>query len=234
MINMFSQMACICHFLCPAQSLLWVYLVWVHSQCSLEVLLLLFQLFRCRHLALNRCFPTFLGAGMFHTWGVSVCPHMFGCPLHICTAPICLDAPMPPYVQTPLYVPNALCASVCSRGYVHMIGGCRGPPYVWTPPCVWMPPHVSNTPMHLYASLHSACSAQSLLWVYPVWFIPSVVCRFSKYYFQFLRCRNLALNRCSSGYLHMIVGYKGPSLCLDTPMCPTPLCLCLLPCMSML
>ena len=24
--------------LCPAQSLLWVYPVWVHSQCSLEVL----------------------------------------------------------------------------------------------------------------------------------------------------------------------------------------------------
>ena len=34
-----SPMACICHFvfLCPVQSLLWVYLVWVHSKCSLEV-----------------------------------------------------------------------------------------------------------------------------------------------------------------------------------------------------
>ena len=28
------------YFLCPAQSLLWVYLVWVHSHCGLEILLL--------------------------------------------------------------------------------------------------------------------------------------------------------------------------------------------------
>ena len=52
----FLQMACICQFvsLCPAQSLLWIYWMWVHSQCSLDVLYLVFQLFRCRKLALTR------------------------------------------------------------------------------------------------------------------------------------------------------------------------------------
>ena len=119
MINMFSHMACICHFvfLCPAPSLLWVYLVWVHSQCGLEVLLYFFQLFRCRNLALNRVFSYFLVAGMFFILGG------------------CLDAPC-------LYTP---CTFVCPRGVhphvppillcicmflevLHVVGGCKGLP----------------------------------------------------------------------------------------------------------
>ena len=46
--------------------------------------------------------------------------------------------------NTPHMSSMLLCASACSGGYLHVIGGCRGPP-VWTPPCVWMPPQVSNT-----------------------------------------------------------------------------------------
>ena len=49
-------------FLCPAQILLWLYLVWVHSQCGLQVLL--FQHFRCRNLTLYmplRCPGGFIG-----------------------------------------------------------------------------------------------------------------------------------------------------------------------------
>ena len=85
-------------FLCPAQSLLWVYMVWVHSKCSLEVLLYFFQLFRCRNLALNRVFSYFFsGRHVFILEGVSGCPH-------ICTPQY---VHMPPYVCMPpgVYIP---------------------------------------------------------------------------------------------------------------------------------
>ena len=47
---MFTQMTCICHFisLCPAQSLLCIYPVWVHSHCDIFS-----RSFSCRKLALN-------------------------------------------------------------------------------------------------------------------------------------------------------------------------------------
>ena len=55
-----------------------------------------------------------------------------------------------PYVQAPPMFPMLPCASVCSRGYQHVIWGCGGPPYVWTPPYAWIPYHMSNTPTRLY------------------------------------------------------------------------------------
>ena len=142
MINMFSQMVCICHFvsLCPAQSLLWVYPVWVHSQCSLHVLGILFQLFRCRNLALNRFFPTFhRGRHVLYLWGVWMPPYIHIPPWH------------PHMFKHPLYV---LYASVCSRGYLHVIWGC-GPPYVGHPhKGEWMPPPCVQHLHVLYASLY--------------------------------------------------------------------------------
>ena len=135
MINMFSHMACICHFvfLCPAQSLLWVYLVWVHSHCSLEVLLIFLQLFRCRNLALNRVFSYFLVAGMFYYLGGVWMPH-------ICT-PLCLYASCM-FVDsqgcTHPHMPHTLLCICVFLEALHVVGGCNGSPLHWdtslTPP----------------------------------------------------------------------------------------------------
>ena len=107
-------------FLCPAQSLLCVYLVWVHSQCSLEVLLYFFQLFRCRNLALNRVFSYFLVEGMFYTCGVFghpqfIHPHTFVHPPYIC---------MPPGVYTPPIGPHALLCTCMVLEHLHVVWGC--------------------------------------------------------------------------------------------------------------
>ena len=76
-----------CSFLCPAQSLLWVYPVWGSFPVWSGDSLIIFQLFRCRNLALNRfLFLLFLEAGMFCTWGVWMPPYM-------CMPPVCLYAP---------------------------------------------------------------------------------------------------------------------------------------------
>ena len=50
-------------------------------------------------------------------------------------------------------------ASTCSRGYLHVIGGCRGPPSVWTSPmCFGCLGHVSFIP-------HSICDAPCMYYV---------------------------------------------------------------------
>ena len=114
---------------------------------------LIFQLFRCRNLALNRFFSTFLEAGMFYTWGVS------GFPLCSYTSPyICMAFCTPLWVQTPPMSP-ILCASVCSGRLLHVVGGCKGPLHVghlpYTSPCMGVPPHVLHPhslvgfPVHL-------------------------------------------------------------------------------------
>ena len=107
-----------CSFLCPAQSLLWVYPVWVHSQYGLEI----FQLFRCTNLALNRFFPTFLSGRHVLIQGVSGCPHsctppVFIHPLYVCT---------PQGFRHPHMSHMLLCASVCSQKLLHVVGGCWG------------------------------------------------------------------------------------------------------------
>ena len=161
-------MACICHFVlfsCPAQSLLWVYLVWVHSQCSLEVLSLLFcSSLGCRNLALNRIFLLSLrGRHVFTLWGASLCP------LYVC---------MPPYIHMPhtfvhpctlgcphmfkhpLYVPMLPCASVSSRGYLHMIWECRRPSICLdtTLICLDVSPYVQHPPHFCMLPSTSVCS----------------------------------------------------------------------------
>ena len=65
---------------------------------------------------------------MFLYLGVSGCPlcsytpvHLYA-PLYICT---------PPGVYTPSHMfPILLCASVCSQRLLHIVGGCKGLPYV--------------------------------------------------------------------------------------------------------
>ena len=118
-----------------------------------------FQLFRCRNLALNRFFLLFLRGRYVHTWEVSVCPLYIWMPSYVQTPPVhSVALLMPPYVQTPPISPMLPCASVCSRGYLHVIMGRWGHPYVWTLPCVWIPPYVSNTPTHYMLPYMSVCS----------------------------------------------------------------------------
>ena len=103
MINMFSYMACICHFVFmpfsePPMGISGVGSFPVQSGGSL----IFFQLFRFRNLALNRVFSYFLVAGMFLYLGecldipIFICPHTFVC-LQGCTHPH-----MPPYSSVPL------------------------------------------------------------------------------------------------------------------------------------
>ena len=157
---MFSHMACICHFvfLCPAQSLLCVYPVWVHSQCSLEVQLYFFQLFRCRNLALNRVFSYYLVVDMFFLYlggcldtPTFVCPHTFICP-HIFVCPQgCTQPPIsPPCSSVHLHGFGAfaccggvvLCLNVCwDTSLTPPLFGGASP--LITPPtlCYWFPVH---------------------------------------------------------------------------------------------
>ena len=85
---------------------------------------------------------------MFLTWGHLDAPIQSD-------APICLDIlhmfgqPLTPHMFTPPMSPMLPCASACSGGYLHVIGGCRDPPSVWTPchvfGCLPMwptPPHI--------------------------------------------------------------------------------------------
>ena len=143
---------------CPAQSLLCVYPVWVHSQCSLEVLKYFFQFFRCRNLALNRVFfLLFSGKIVFILGGMVGCPLClctpctFVHPLYVCTPPY---VHMPPGVYTP-HGPPILSVLLHSFGALYVVGGlffclmCIGihHPYLGVPPpypptlLYWLPVH---------------------------------------------------------------------------------------------
>ena len=117
-------------FLCPAQSLLWVYLVWVHSQCVWRFSNYYFQLFRCWNLALIRFFPTFRGSHVFYLGVI----HM---PPYICMPPVCSYTTHtfihPPYVQTPPYVPNAPLCIFMFLGISECDVGMWGPHKLDTP-----------------------------------------------------------------------------------------------------
>ena len=94
MINMFSQMACICHFVlfmsCPETPM------GISSVGSFPVQsggsLIIFQLFRWMNLALNRFFPTFLRGRHVLYLGMSGCPYVHKPPVH-------------PYTPVHLYTP---------------------------------------------------------------------------------------------------------------------------------
>ena len=154
-------------FLCPAQSLLWVYPVWVHSQCAVwRFSNIFFQLFRCRNLALNRVFSYFLVAGMFfYTWRVSGCPHVCTPPHMSCTPAI------------HLYAPRSVYTPICTHTPVHLYvlggfaccGGCKGLPVVlghfpYTTPVWGVSP--SFTPPHsVVGSCALVCSGISVCYV---------------------------------------------------------------------
>ena len=63
--------------------------------------------------------------------------------------------PTPPYVQTlPYMSPMLPCASLCSRGFLHVIWGCRGPSL-----CLDSPMYLNASPcvqnsLHLYVPLY--------------------------------------------------------------------------------
>ena len=104
------------------------------------------QLLRCRNLASNRFFPTFHYRQVCFTVGASICPHTFICPCK-------LDAPH--MFKHPHMSPVLPCASVGSRGYLHVIERC-GPSFCLdtpmcldTSPCV-QPPCICMLPACLY------------------------------------------------------------------------------------
>ena len=127
--------------------------------------LLFFKLFRCRNLALNRVFPTFLrGRHVFYTWRCfnvplhSYAPHVH-MPPYICMPPGVYTTPICPY--TPLCICMLSEASACCEG-------CKGTPYMLdtsvTPPPVWgcLPSCYTRHsfvgfPVHRYVSGISVC-----------------------------------------------------------------------------
>ena len=121
-----------------------------------------FQLFRCRNLALNRFFPTFLAGRHVFIFGVVYrCPYVHT-PLYVHTPHICSYTPLG--VQTHCHMsPILLCicmfleASACC-------GGCRAPYMLdtsltcWTHLPVWgVPPHMSYTPLIGWLPCASVC-----------------------------------------------------------------------------
>ena len=120
---------------------------------------------------------------MFYTWEVSGCPCTFSMP------PVCFYAPvyvcMPLGVYTPPYVP-ILCASVCSQRLLHVVGGCKGSPYMldtpFTPPLYGgaypfsLHPLCSfvGFPVHQYVLGISLCHMGNISLMFGVWgYFPS-------------------------------------------------------------
>ena len=163
MINMFSHMACICHFvfLCPAQSLLCVYPVGSFPVWSVGSLIF-FQLFRCRNLALNRVFSYFFFSGrhVFILGGWLDAPH-------ICTPPVHLYAPhmficpcmfihSPGVYTTPQGAPHALYAIAWFWSIACCVGGVFLLNVYWdTPPLFGgTSPLITPPTLHCWFSVH--------------------------------------------------------------------------------
>ena len=108
----------------------------------------LIQFLRCRNLALNRVFPTFLTDRHVLYLGVSGCPLCSYAP-YVCMPPY---IHMPPRVYTPPICPHTpldICmfseASACCRG-------CKGPLAYWTPP-LHLPLYGGVLPLGLHPHL---------------------------------------------------------------------------------
>ena len=116
MIDMFSQMACICHFVffmsCPEPPMGISGVAWRFPNYY-------FQLLRCRNLALGFFLLFLRGRHVLHLGGVCMPPYVHA-------PPVCSDAPNAPTYSKTSYVPIVPCASVCSRGYLHVIGDMGG------------------------------------------------------------------------------------------------------------
>ena len=163
MINMFSQMAFICHFvlfLCPEPpmglSSVGSFPVWPGGS------LIFFQLLRCRNVALIGFLILFLEAGMFYTCGVSGCPLCSYTPIYSYTPYMFI---CPQGVYTPPHVPHIpLCICMFSEASA-CCGSCKGPLACWTPPLHFplyggASPYVYS-PTHMLASLYI-----SMFWGY--------------------------------------------------------------------
>ena len=176
MINMFSQMACICHFVfyvLPRASYGYIQCgfipsaVWRFSD-------IIFQFFSYRNLALNRGFPTLLlEAGMFLLRGCLYAPICSYTPIHLYAPSMFVHIPDTPICLYTHMSPMLSCASLCSRGYLHVIWGCGGPTCWTTPLGVDASPCVQHA---LYAPLYLcifygifACSMGKKLLVWGFW-----------------------------------------------------------------
>ena len=98
--------------------------------------LIIFQLLRCRNLALNRVSSYFLVAGMFLYLGGCLDSPTFIHPPYICMTPyIC----MPSGMYTPSICPHTLlCLCVFLEAF-HVVGGCNGLPFVLGHPLLHHP-----------------------------------------------------------------------------------------------
>ena len=142
----------------------------ISGVCSFPVwsggLLIFFPVPRCRNLALNRVFPTFLsGRHVFYTVGGGCLDApTFLHPLYIHTLPCTFVHPQgctPPHMFP-------LCASVCFQRLLHVVGGCKRLHYVlghfpyttsvWGCSLQLHPPHlVVGFPVHQYVLEISIC-----------------------------------------------------------------------------
>ena len=110
---------------------------------------IIFQLFRCRNLALNRFFLLFLVTGMFLYWGGISMPHMVVCPIHLYAPQEC---------RCPHMSPILLCASACSQRLLHVVGvvgGCS--------PVGHLPYMLGHLP--LYGACLPICLTPSTHWL---------------------------------------------------------------------
>ena len=75
--------------------------------------------------------------------------------------PLCLYIPIHLYTPIHLYAPILLCASVCSQRLLHVVGGCKGLPFVlghfhYTTP-VWGAPFICTSHTQLLVPCASVC-----------------------------------------------------------------------------
>ena len=160
MINMFSQMASICHFVlffmsCPElpMGISGVDSFPVQSGGSL----IIFQLLRCRNLALNRVFSLLFlrGRHVLYLQGCLETPYVCKAP-YICTPPV--------YSYTP-YVPILMCICMFSEAFA-CCWGCKGSPYMLdtslTPSCMGVP-HMFTPPTNWLPCV-SVCFGDVCMW----------------------------------------------------------------------
>ena len=165
MINMFSHMACICHFVFYAlprasygyiqcgfiPSVVWRFSIIFSSSLGIGIL------------ALNRVFPTFSGRHVFILGVVWMPPHLY--------ASIHLYAPRG--VHTPYMPPILFCASVCFWRLCIMWGVIMGFPLCWdtslTPPLFGIPPLQLHPP---HSVIGSQCISMFQGYQYVMWAFP--------------------------------------------------------------
>ena len=135
---------------------------------SVGSLIIIFQLFRCRNLPLNRIFLPFLRSS-----------HIFTLKGHAYTpinlyAPIGLYAPCtfrcPHMFKHPHMSPMLPCVSVCSRGYMPVIWGCKEVLHIFGHPHMFgCLPICPTFPSHLYTPMLPCTSVCSREYLHVIW-----------------------------------------------------------------